>query len=276
MTPVLRARGLRHSFGSGARSLTVLDGADLSVGAGEVVGLVGPNGSGKTTALRILSRALVPDEGTVALDGRDLGSYTGRERARLIAVMAQESPGEVPLTVADTVLLGRVPHRGVLGSTTDADLAIAAEALEQVGALHLARKELGLLSGGERQRVLAARSFAQRPRVLLMDEPTNHLDIGAQHQLLQLVRSHGAATVVVLHDLNLAARCCDRVVMLEHGRVLADGPPEEILTEELVGEVYGVRAERRTADDGTMQLLFRHPSPDAHRTALAEEISHAR
>ena len=251
--PLLEARGLRHAFGAH----TVLDGVDLHVGEGEVLGLVGPNGSGKTTALRILHRALVPDAGRVHLEGRDLASLSGRERARRIAVMAQELSGEVPLTAADVVLLGRVPHAGAFGSTTPEDQQIAADALEATGALHLARREFGLLSGGEKQRVLIARALAQQPRLLLMDEPTNHLDIGSQHHVLEIVRSRGLATVVVLHDLNLAARYCDRVLVLDSGRVRADGPPAEALAADLVGTTYDVDAQRATADDGVVQFLFR-------------------
>ncbi|NMA78009.1 MAG: ABC transporter ATP-binding protein [Actinomycetales bacterium] len=270
--PVLEARGLRHAFGTAE----VLRGVDLSVTDGEVVGLVGPNGSGKTTALRILHRALVPSAGQVLLAGRDLGEHSGRERAQQIAVMAQELAGEVPLSVADVVLLGRIPHAGAFGSSSEEDLQIAAEALADAGALHLARREFGLLSGGEKQRVLIARALAQQPRLLLMDEPTNHLDIGSQHHVLQIVRGRGLATVVVLHDLNLAARYCDRVIVLDRGRVQAEGPPSSALAAELVTATYDVAAERATADDGTAQLLFRghRPAPatrpeetpvDAHR-----------
>ncbi|MGO1198384.1 MAG: ABC transporter ATP-binding protein [Dermabacteraceae bacterium] len=256
LLPVLEARGLRHGFGT----REVLAGLDLTVGAGEVVGLVGPNGSGKTTALRILHRALVPNAGQVLLEGRDLGEYSGRERARRIAVMAQELTGEVPLSVADVVLLGRIPHAGAFGGTAEEDLDIAADALTSAGALHLAGREFGLLSGGEKQRVLIARALAQQPRLLLMDEPTNHLDIGSQHQVLRIVREKGVATVVVLHDLNLAARYCDRVMVLDHGRVLADGPPSSALTAELVSTTYDVAAEHARAEDGIVQLLFRGQS----------------
>ena len=251
--PLLEARGIRHAFGAH----TVLDGVDLHVAEGEVLGLVGPNGSGTTTALRILHRALVPDAGRVHLEGRDLASLSSRERARRIAVMAQELSGEVPLTAADVVLLGRVPHAGAFGSTTVEDQQIAADALEAGGALHLARREFGLLSGGEKQRVLIARALAQQPRLLLMDEPTNHLDIGSQHHVLEIVRARGLATVVVLHDLNLTARYCDRVMVLDDGRVRAEGPPAEALAADLVGTTYGVDAQRATADDGVVQFLFR-------------------
>ncbi|TDP77760.1 iron complex transport system ATP-binding protein [Brachybacterium sp. AG952] len=257
--PVLSAHGLRHSYGASP----VLDGIDLEVHDGEMLGLVGPNGSGKTTALRILHRSLVPEAGKVLLDGRDLAELPGRERARSIAVMAQELSGEVPLTVADVVLLGRIPHSGAFGGTGGEDLEIATDALESAGALHLARRDFGLLSGGEKQRVLIARALAQQPRVLLMDEPTNHLDIGSQHHVLEVVRARGLATVVVLHDLNLASRYCDRVAVLDGGRVRAEGPPAEALEVGLVGATYAVAAERALAADGTTQFLFRGPDDAA-------------
>ena len=254
---LLEARALTHRFGD----LQVLAGIDLTAAYGEVVGLVGPNGSGKTTALRILHRELVPDSGRVLLEGHDLAGLSGRERARRIAVMSQDGTGELPMTAADAVMLGRIPHRGALGALTRADQQIAAEALELAGALHLARQDVFSLSGGERQRVLIARALAQQPRLLLLDEPTNHLDIGAQHHALQLVRAQRLTTVVVLHDLNLAARYCDRVVVLAGGVVRADGPPAEVLDEVLVSEIYEVASERLAAADGTAQLLFRGQSP---------------
>ncbi|AXK47332.1 ABC transporter ATP-binding protein [Brachybacterium saurashtrense] len=253
---VLEARGLRHRIGA----VEVLRGVDLTVRTGELVGLVGPNGSGKTTALRALHGEIVPTAGTVHLEGGNLAALSGRERARRIAVMAQDGAAALPLPVADAVLLGRLPHRGALGTTTREDARHAARALELVGAAHLARRDLTTLSGGERQRVLLARALAQQPRLLLLDEPTNHLDISAQHHILQLVRAQRLSTLVVLHDLNLAARYCDRVVVLDRGRVRADGPPAAVLDERTVAEVYAVAADRRVAADGTAQLLFR-PGP---------------
>lgn len=250
---ILQATALTHRYGP----REVLREVDLAVAPGEVVALVGPNGSGKSTALRLLHRALVPQTGTVELEGRDLAGLSARERARSIAVMSQEAEPELSVSVADAVLLGRIPHRGGLGTPTHEDEAVAAAVLERVGALHLARQEMATLSGGERQRVLLARALAQQPRLLLLDEPTNHLDIGSQHQVLGLLREQGLATLVVLHDLNLAARYADRVVVLHEGRVRADGAPAAVLDPTLIEEVYAVRTEPRDAGDGARQFLFR-------------------
>jgi iron complex transport system ATP-binding protein len=253
---LLEARGIRHAFGS----TEVLHGVDLRAEPGAVTGLIGPNGSGKTTLLRCLSASLRPDAGTVQLDGDPVARMRGRERARRIAVVVQEAPGDLPLTVADVVLLGRTPHRGLLAADGAHSRDLAPRALERVGALHLASREFSRLSGGERQRVLIARALTQQPQVLLLDEPTNHLDIGYQHEVLDIVRDLGLTTVVVLHDLNLAARYCDHLAVLEAGRVRARGVPREVLDAPLIGDVYRVGAERRDAADGTAQHLF-HRAP---------------
>ncbi len=253
--PLLAARGIGHSYGR----RPVLTGVDLQVRRGELLGLLGPNGGGKTTLLRTLFGALRPLEGTVMFDGRPLEQLNPRQIAQRIAVVVQEPQSELMLSVADMALLGRTPHLGMFSRRSSRDDAIAAAALEKVGALGLAHREVSELSGGEKQRVLIARALVQEADCLLLDEPTNHLDIGYQHQVLDLVRSLGMTAVVVLHDLNLAARYCDRLVLLDRGRVRADGEAREVLQPELIGALYGVGAERTAAYDEVPQLLFRRP-----------------
>lgn len=249
----------------------VLDTVRMAARPGLVVGLIGPNGSGKTTLLRTLYAALTPRAGLVSLDSTDLATLSPRQQARRLAVVAQDEHTDVPLTVAETVLLGRSPHLRTFQRYSTADHELAAAALTKVGARHLADRVVTGLSGGEKQRVLIARALAQRADHLLLDEPTNHLDIRYQHEVLQLVRTLGVTTIVVLHDLNLAARYCDDVLVLQEGNVVAHGPCADVLTSELLEGVYGVGVERLETSRG-IQFLF-HPldaaSPPARESALA-------
>lgn len=215
----------------------------LRAGAGEVVGLVGPNGSGKTTLLRCVYGALRPTAGTILLDGDDLLALGTRARARRIASVPQDSPAEFELTVREIVAMGRSPHKRFWEPDTAADAAQVDEALARLAVDTLADRPFPSLSGGERQRTLVARALVQRPALLILDEPTNHLDIRYQMEILGLVRSLGTTAVLALHDLNLAAHYCDRIVVLAAGRVVAAGPPEEVFTPELLAEVYRVEAD---------------------------------
>lgn len=233
----------------------VVKSVGLHAGQGEVVGLIGPNGSGKSTFLRTLYAALRPRAGLVTLDAQPLEELHGTELARRVAVVAQETPTDLPVTVADMVLLGRAPHRKALAAFTREDHQAVAAALSRVGARDLADRRYATLSGGEKQRVLVARTLAQQADHLLLDEPTNHLDIRYQHELLRMVGQLGVTTVVVLHDLNLAARYCTKLVMLENGQAVASGTPEEVLTPELLLRVYGIHVEPFSAR-GALQLVF--------------------
>ncbi|MCE7080256.1 ABC transporter ATP-binding protein [Streptomyces sp. ST2-7A] len=229
----------------------------LTAGSGRVVGLVGPNGSGKSTVLRCLYRALRPASGTILLDDEELSGLTPREGARRVAALPQETSGEFDFTVAELVAMGRIPHRGTGGRTTADDEGICAAALERVHASHLAERSFGGLSGGEKQRVLIARALAQQPRVLVLDEPTNHLDIAQQLEVLALVRDSGLTVLAALHDLNLAACHCDELYVIAGGAIVASGPPERVLTAELLAEVFGVAAHPvRHPVTGAVQLLF--------------------
>ncbi|WP_432564157.1 ABC transporter ATP-binding protein [Kineococcus sp. SYSU DK003] len=249
---MISARGIRFGYGD----TPVLRGVDLTAADGKVLGLLGPNGSGKTTLLRTLYGSLRPSAGTVHLDGVDVATLSTRELARRIAVVVQEHGGDLPLTVADMVLLGRTPHRGTFGGSTAQDLEVSADSLRRVGALGLANRGFSGLSGGEKQRVLVARALAQSSGHLLLDEPTNHLDIRYQHEVLDLVRGLGTTVVVVLHDLNLAAAYCDEVVLLREGAVHAAGTPGEVLVPENLEPVYEVDVRRLdTGDD--IHLAFR-------------------
>lgn len=248
---MIEARDLTVRFGA----VTAVDGVSVTVPDGGVLGLVGPNGSGKTTLLRTLHGAVRPTAGRVLLDCEPLTDLRRKAIARQIAVVAQErSDSDAPMSVAELVMLGRLPHQGFTAQVSDADTAVVTDALAAVGLTDLASREVAVLSGGERQRALIARALAQQTRHVLLDEPTNHLDIRFQHEVLELVSGLPGAAVV-LHDLNLAARYCDRTVVLDHGRVVAEGTPEEVLTPEILEPVYGVRM-RRVELDGELHLLF--------------------
>ncbi|WP_244928118.1 ABC transporter ATP-binding protein [Nocardioides sp. W7] len=238
----------------------VLDSVDLAAPHGQVLGLVGPNGSGKSTLLRILYGSLRTRQGVVLIDHDELTALTAREIARRVSVVVQETSGDLPLLVSDMVLLGRTPHRTGFTRRGAEDERVAAAALAQVGALELAGKPFDGLSGGERQRVLIARALAQESTHLLLDEPTNHLDVRYQHEVLELARSlavdGGRTVVVVLHDLNLAATYCDSLILLQRGRVVAAGTPDDVLVPENLEPVYEIGVRRLDLDDG-FQLAFR-------------------
>ncbi|MFD7320411.1 ABC transporter ATP-binding protein [Streptomyces sp. NPDC059875] len=221
----------------------ILDGVGIAPTPGTTTALLGPNGSGKSTLLRLLCGVLAPSAGVVTLDGRPLAELRRRDVARRVAVVEQQADTLVELSAADVVRLGRIPHRRAWSPPTTADEDAVRDALHRTGLTDRAEQPWHTLSGGERQRVQIARALAQEPRELLLDEPTNHLDIQHQHDLLDLVSGLPVTTIVALHDLNLAAMYCDTIVVLSGGRVVAAGAPREVLTAELIAEVYGVRVE---------------------------------
>jgi iron complex transport system ATP-binding protein len=221
---------------------TIVSGIDLRVEPGTFLAIVGPNGSGKSTVLRTVYRALRPTAGVVLLDGDDTWRLRAREAARRRAVVTQHQATGPDFTVLEVVAMGRNPHKGWLDRESRADRDIVAGALDRVGVADLARRRFATLSGGERQRVLLARALAQRAPLVVLDEPTNHLDVRAQLELLDLVRDLGVTTLAALHDLDHAASFADRVAVLDAGRIVATGPPLDVLTPDLIADVFGVRA----------------------------------
>ncbi|MFJ9898247.1 ABC transporter ATP-binding protein [Streptomyces sp. NPDC091280] len=221
----------------------VVDDVTLTLRPGETVGLLGPNGSGKSTLLRLLAGVLAPTAGVVTLDGRPLTEIGRRATARRIATVEQHADTQTELTVRDVVALGRIPHRRAWTPATTADTEAVTEALARTGLTDRADQSWHTLSGGERQRTQIARALAQQPRELLLDEPTNHLDIQHQLDLLELIAGLPVTAVIALHDLNLAAMYCDRLLVLRDGHAVAEGTPAEVLTPTLIEQVYGVHAE---------------------------------
>ena len=239
----------------------ILTDVDLDVRPGEFVGLIGPNGSGKSTLLRTIYRSLRPSGGAVLLGEEgaavDVWRMSAREAARHTAAVLQNSPAPPGLTVREVAELGRTPHHGMFDrATTRADREIVDAALERTGMLDHAGRIYGSLSGGERQRVLLARALAQQPKLLVLDEPTNHLDIRARFELLDLVHTLGVTTLAVLHDLDLAVRSCDRLVVLDRGRVVAAGPVLEALSPAVLSTVFGVTAVTERHDDGVVRVTY--------------------
>ena len=249
MTVLVEARGV--TFGYPGRE--VLRDVSFTLRAGELVALCGPNGAGKSTLLRILLGLHAPAAGSVELGGAPVASLGRREIARRAALLPQESPPELPLSVREVVALGRLPHLGRLQPEGPADARAVAEALAATDTASLAERPLTELSGGERHRVHLARALAQGAPVLLLDEPTAGLDLVHQLQALELLRATvdaGRAAIVALHDLSLAARACDRILILAEGALQADAPPARVLTPEMLARVFGVRAEVRTDGAG--------------------------
>jgi iron complex transport system ATP-binding protein len=249
----------------------VIDGASLSVPSGCVTALVGPNGSGKSTLLRGLAHQLEPDSGAVRLDGREIQSLGSKELARKLGLLSQENVSPESITVEDLAMHGRYPHRGFFESRTDEDEAAVERALSLAGVEHLRDREIGGLSGGQKQLAWIAMVLAQDTDVLLLDEPTTFLDLHHQLEVMDIVealKTDSEVTVIlVLHDIDQAARYADHMLALDDGDIYARGPPEEIVSEGLLRDVFGVSA--------TVEWGERGPQITPHR-AVHEESNEAR
>ena len=232
--PLLEVSGLAWSAGA----KKILSDIDFSIGEGEFVGLIGPNGAGKSSLMRCLYRVNQPDAGKILFNGSDIWQQSARETARNIAVILQEHSEHMGLCVEEIVSLGLTPHKQLFERETSADRKRIADTLEQVDLKGLAHAQFQHLSGGEKQRVMLARAMLQSPRFLIMDEPTNHLDVHYQIDVLRLVRSMGLTVLASFHDLNLAAAFCDRILLIDQGKLVASGRPEEVLTEDMISRVY--------------------------------------
>jgi iron complex transport system ATP-binding protein len=234
----------------------VLKDVSLRVGDGDFLGLIGPNGAGKSTLLRAMSRVLRPRLGRALLDGRDLyDQCTAPESARSIAVVPQDPSPPFDFSCREIVMMGRAPHLGRFQTERPEDVEAVRGAMERTDTLHLADRPVTELSGGERQRVILARAFAQEPRVLLLDEPTAHLDIGHQVRIMKMVRELGCAVVAVLHDLNLASGYCNRLALLERGKVAAAGTPEEVLTRDHLERIYRIAVRVERSEDNVLRIF---------------------
>jgi iron complex transport system ATP-binding protein len=240
----------------------IIAGVDLTAPSGRRVGVIGPNGSGKSTLLRAVYRHLPLARGSITVDGEDLWRLTPRRAAQLVAALPQETRSDFDVTAWEMAAMGRTPHKRPFSPDTAEDTAIVTGALIHAGVEHLAHRRYATLSGGEKQRVLLARALAQRAPVLVLDEPTNHLDVRHQFELLALITAAGTTVVAALHDLNLAATYCDDLYVLAEGRVVAHGPPQDLLTPDLIREVFGVDAHVTTRPGSDTPYLILLPRPE--------------
>ena len=242
----LTLSAVRFSYGGWKGHAPLLDDVSFQIGTGEIVGLLGRNGSGKTTALRLIMGTLRPASGVIRVAGRARRDWGRRDLARRLALVPQELEVAFDFTVEELVLLGRAPHVGWLRGHTAADHDAARTAMHAVGIGDFAPRPYRQLSGGEKQRVALAMALAQESRVLLLDEPTHNLDLAQQaaffEALRRLTAERGLSVLAVIHDVNLASLWCDRLLMLAEGRIVAGGTPETVLTEDNLRRCYGVQA----------------------------------
>jgi len=244
MSSIIEAREIKYRYSNNGN--WVLDGFSLNIKQGEIVGIVGPNGSGKTTVLKLISKVLKPESGTILLMDRNIVSMKQKEIAKTIAVVPQGTTIAFPFSVREVVLMGRSPHLGFLKIERELDMKITDNAMALTDTLEIADRNIDELSGGERQRVIIARALSQEPKIMLLDEPTSYLDINHQVEIFDLIKrlnsEHDLTVLIVSHDLNMTAEYCDRLVFMKNGKVYKDGNPKEVITETNMREVYGVNA----------------------------------
>ncbi|MDH3995826.1 MAG: ABC transporter ATP-binding protein [Desulfobulbaceae bacterium] len=241
MSHILDINNISLSF----RDNFILSNVSLEVSAGEFFVIIGPNGAGKTSLLKVLSGLQKAQKGTVTIKDKNILNYRRRNLSQIMAIVPQHIEVGFPFTVADTVIMGRSPHLGILGMEGENDFHIAEEAMKFTDVSHLTDRKLFQLSGGELQRVIIARAICQQPEIILLDEPTTALDPAHQLKIMDLMekfrREHGTTIIMVSHDLNLASMYGDRVLLLKSGRVVKTGDPKSVLNKELLEDSYGCR-----------------------------------
>ena len=221
---------------------TILNHLSFSVNEGDFVGVIGPNGAGKSSLLRCLYRKILPSSGKITYKQRPLAEYTRRQLAQNIAVVLQEPPTHFELSVIDVIRMGLIPNKPLLSFDTDFDEQAIIDAAHKVDLFDHLRQPFNELSGGEKQRAMIARAILQQSQLLIMDEPTNHLDIKHQIEVLELARSLNTTVMLSIHDLNLAANFCDRIILMNEGEIVAEGTPVEVFTSKQLKRVFGINA----------------------------------
>ena len=231
-----------NNLSGGYHKERIIKDISLEINKGDFLGIIGPNGSGKTTMLRLMSKVLIPQKGNITLEGKDIASMNLKEFAQKVSFVAQDTIINFPFTVLEIALMGRIPHLKRLQPETKKDISIASKVLMMTDTLYLKEKRIDEISSGERQRVIIAKALTQEPVLLFLDEPTSHLDIGHQIQMLDLLRrlnsQNNLTIVMVLHDLNLVSEYCNRIVLLNKGEIFKEGAPLEVLTYQNIEAVY--------------------------------------
>lgn len=236
----------------------ILKNINIDVDNKEFVGIIGPNGSGKSTFLKCIYRTLKPQGGTIKLDEVNIDRLSIKDTAKKMAVVSQHNYYDFDFTVKDIVLMGRSPHKKMMERDTEDDYKIMYESLAKVNMLDFKDRIFSTLSGGEQQRIILARALAQKTSCLILDEPTNHLDIKYQLQLMDIVKDLNIEAIAAIHDLNIAAMYCDKIYVLKNGEIVKYGTPKEVLTKDLIKEVYEVDAiVNEDIETGLINILFK-------------------
>lgn len=238
-TPLLNVKNV--SWGIANKS--ILNDINLQISPGKFVGLIGPNGAGKSSLLRCLYRFNRPTSGQITFNNHDIWQLKSENYAKQVAVVLQETPSQFNLSVFDVIALGLTPHKSLFSSVTNIDKQKITQAINTVGLEQHSNQSFESLSGGEKQRALIARAIVQQPQLLIMDEPTSHLDVKYQIQVMELAKSLGVTVFASFHDLNLAAAMCDELLVIKNGEITHSGTPSEVLTENMLGDVFGVCAQ---------------------------------
>lgn len=251
---VIRVKNVSFS----TNNVKICKNMDLSIKKGTFYGIIGPNGSGKSTLLKQICRILAPTEGMICLNGMDVRTMSFKETAKQMGVLLQENGSEFEYTVREIIMMGRAPHHVGMQGDTKEDSDIACECLKKVGMLNEIDRVFNTLSGGEKQRVLLARALAQQADILLLDEPTNNLDIGYQYQMFELLKELPFTIFMIVHDLNLASLFCDKIAVIQAGKIIQNGTPQEVITEELLRNVFSVEAKVEASDGKRPYIRYLH------------------
>lgn len=234
----------------------ILKGMDFTVHNREFIGIIGPNGSGKSTFLKCIYRVQKPTAGTIFLNGKSLDEMSYRESALKLAVVAQHNFYSFDFDVLQVVLMGRSPHKKIMDRDNAEDYAIARRALQTVGLADFEKRSFSTLSGGEQQRVILARALTQQTECMVLDEPTNHLDIKYQLQIMDIVKGLDLTVVAAVHDLNIAAKYCDRLIAVKDGTIVGCDTPENLLTKEFIYELFEVKAQVDIIESGKINIIY--------------------